>query len=145
MFLIDQQGNSCRVSSRVTALGRRRQEGGGGGWGVLWALQPPNRWEKVWPTAVITYFSWTNVPTCERGLDRVGGGALVLNLDQTDINKFRLNEPTFLSPFWKRCEKSAATIFLLKHTTVSSALLLALRHRAHQWFLRIKTDDRETI
>lgn len=39
MFLIDQQGNSCRVCARVTALGkwRRRQEWGGRlkMWGVV--------------------------------------------------------------------------------------------------------------
>lgn len=57
---------------------------------------PPNRWEKVWPAAVITYWSRTKVPTCKRSLDRVGGGALVLNLDQTEINRFILNAQTFL-------------------------------------------------
>lgn len=88
---------------------------GGGG---LWEHRtlhphPPRRWEKVWPTAVITYFSWTKVPTCERCLHRVGGGALVLNLDQTDINRFILNAQSFFS-HWQHIlmpceERSAAT------------------------------------
>lgn len=90
---------------------------------------PANCWEKVWPAAVITYFSLTDVPTCERCFDRVRGGALLLNLDQTDINRFIFNAQSFFSSLetYFLLLLRSNIIFLLTHVTVSSGFLIDVK------------------
>lgn len=116
MFLIDQQGNSCTAGSRVTAPANEdRSEGDGEGEdgedGGVSARQERSKPLNLILQTVKKRFE----PRCNyrfqlnrRLSGGVGGSARVSNLDQTDINRFILNEQTFSTILMKSEQRSAA-------------------------------------